>query len=296
MKENKLNFKGYAKTLNDLTFGFYYNQLQLIARAIFEYKGLPEDIKEEYIERFLFEDGCCMFYKQKENGLMIARVNKVKLNYYEEPTHLTPVLPNYLSVETYKNDEEAILIKNNDMQIPTDEMVKLFAYRIADTTRSIDINVAAQKTPILIITTDKQKLTMKNVFNQYSGNEPVIFGDKSGDIDNVSVLKTDAPIVFDKLQEYKNQLFNEFLTWLGINSNPNQDKKERQITDEVNANNEEVLMCFNTMFKQRKLACDKINDLFGTKISVKKRVDLKAILEVMKDSEDDSNGSEDEVA
>ena len=116
---------------------------------------------------------------------------------------------------------------------------------------------------------------MKNVFNQWSGNEPVIYGDKEMNIDGVKVLKTDAPIVFDKIQIQKHQLWNEVMTFLGVN-NANQDKKERLVDDEVQANNEQVKICLDVMLKARQSACNEINRIFGTNIKVSARIGIES--------------------
>ena len=67
---------------------------------------------------------------------------------------------------------------------------------------------------------------------QYDGNEPFIFGDKDMEFDGIKCLKTDAPYVADNLQVLKHQIWNEALTFCGI-ENSNQDKKERLVADEV---------------------------------------------------------------
>jgi len=55
---------------------------------------------------------------------------------------------------------------------------------------------------------------------------------------------------------------------LGLN-NANQDKKERLVTDEVSANDEQVMASRNIHLKARKTAADKINKMFGLNINVK---------------------------
>ena len=95
------------------------------------------------------------------------------------------------------------------------------------------------------------------------------------------MLDTQAPYLLDKLQDYKNELRSELLTFLGINNN-NIVKKERLITDEVNANNELISIMLDLMYDLRKKACEEINNKFGLNITVNKR-------EVKEDGEVHSN-------
>jgi hypothetical protein len=97
-----------------------------------------------------------------------------------------------------------------------------------------------------------------------------IYGDKDLDTSGIDTLKTDAPVVFDKLQHQKHTLWNECMTFLGIN-NANMDKRERLVDDEVQANNEQIELSAAVMLKSRELAAERINALFGTNISVELR-------------------------
>ena len=270
-----LNFKEMNKKLNNLTFTDYFYRLSLIALSIFKWDNLPNGINERWIEKYLFDIGECMFFKDPILGFRVSKSIDKGINIYNEPIDLEPESTGLTEPKTYKNGIDAVLIKNNDLSIPTLPTLQLYAYRLADLTRAQDVNITAQKTPILIITSDRQKLTMKNVFNQWSGNEPVIYGDKEMNIDGVKVLKTDAPIVFDKIQIQKHQLWNEVMTFLGVN-NANQDKKERLVDDEVQANNEQVKICLDVMLKARQSACMDINRIFGTNIKVSARIGIES--------------------
>ena len=270
-----LNFKEMNKKLNNLTFTDYFYRLSLIALSIFKWENLPNGINERWIEKYLFDIGECMFFKDPILGFRVSKSIDKGINVYNEPIDLEPESTGLTEPKTYKNGIDAVLIKNNDLSIPTLPTLQLYAYRLADLTRTQDVNITAQKTPILIITSDRQKLTMKNVFNQWSGNEPVIYGDKEMNIDGVKVLKTDAPIVFDKIQIQKHQLWNEVMTFLGVN-NANQDKKERLVDDEVQANNEQVKICLDVMLKARQSACMDINRIFGTNIKVSARIGIES--------------------
>lgn len=277
-----LNFKEMNKKLNNLTFTDYFYRLSLIALSIFKWENLPNGINERWIEKYLFDIGECMFFKDPILGFRVSKSIDKGINIYNEPIDLEPESTGLTEPKTYKNGIDAVLIKNNDLSIPTLPTLQLYAYRLADLTRAQDVNITAQKTPILIITSDRQKLTMKNVFNQWSGNEPVIYGDKEMNIDGVKVLKTDAPIVFDKIQIQKHQLWNEVMTFLGVN-NANQDKKERLVDDEVQANNEQVKICLDVMLKARQTACSEINRIFGTNIKVSARIGIESKIEELND-------------
>ena len=274
------DFREYEKNLNDITFRDYYNRLSLLAKSVFKWNNLPNGIDEKWIEKYLFSEGRCMFFKDSVRGLMVAKcADGGTLNYYDEPTILRPVATNYeQNSEGYENGSECVLIRNNDDMLPTRTTIKLYAYRLADISRTIDINVSAMKTPVLITCTEKQRTTLKNVYRQWNGFEPVIFGSKDLDLSGVNVLKTDAPIVFDKLQIQKHHIWNECMTFLGIN-NANMDKRERLVDDEVQANNEQIEMSVDVMLKSRELACEQINKLFGTNISVEVRRTQNEVLE-----------------
>lgn len=265
-----MRFNEVSKNLNDLTFTDYFYRIMLIARSIFKWNNLPNGIDEKWIERWLFTEGQCVFFKDKTYGYMIAKVTpNGEINYYDEPTRVRPYGTNYIG-ESLLNDEECVIIRNNDIMLPTAFTVKLFALRLADISRTIDINVHAQKTPNLIKCTEKQKVSLKQLYKQWNGNEPVIFADNDLNTETFDVLDTEAPIVFDKLQIQKHEIWNECMSFLGIN-NANMNKRERLVDDEVQANNEQIMYCADVMLKARERACKRINEIFGTNISVELR-------------------------
>lgn len=259
-----------SKNLNDLTFTDYFYRIMLIARSIFKWNNLPNGIDEKWIERWLFTEGQCVFFKDKNFGYMIAKVTpNGEINFYDEPTKVRPYGTNYVG-ESLINEEECVIIRNNDIMLPTAFTVKLFALRLADISRTIDINVHAQKTPNLIKCSERQKISLKQLYKQWNGNEPVIFASDELNDETFDVLDTEAPIVFDKLQIQKHEIWNECMTFLGIN-NANMNKRERLVDDEVQANNEQIMYCADVMLKARERACERINELFGLNISVELR-------------------------
>lgn len=275
--------KTIAKVLNDRTYTDYFYRLSLISRAIFKWNNLPNAMDEKWIERYLFSEGKCLFFNDKEKGFMVTKsADFGNLNPYDEPVQVSPFATNYTG-NTLENGSNCVIIRNNDLMIPTAPTIELFAYRLAEISRTIDININGQKTPFVILCSDKQRLSMKNLYSQLTGNEPAIFGDKNLDIENVKVLNTNAPIVFDKLQIQKHSIWNECMTFLGIN-NANMDKRERLVDDEVQANNEQVEICADVMLKARERACEEINRIFNLEVSVERRK-IKITDEMLKEGE-----------
>lgn len=261
-----------STAINKITFNNYYFRLKLIAQAVFEWKGLPESINERYIERYLFNQGRCVFFEDKEKGWMVTRYTHAgDLNFYDEPTKVTPVCTNWHQPGEKTNGVDCVLIWNNDCAIPTHYPVIQSASRLTEIQRTIDLNIQAQKTPVLIACTKQQELSVKNAYNQYKGNSPVVVVDKKLEgLDLLRVLKTDAPIVFPQLrQEWKNE-WNDIMTLLGVN-NANQDKKERLVADEVAANDEQVARSAWTMLKARQAAAKAMSKLSGYEITCEVR-------------------------
>ena len=145
------------------------------------------------------------------------------------------------------------------------------------------VNIKAQKTPVLIVVDENQRLMMENLYSQYDGNRPFIFGDKNQVGENVvKSISTGAEFIADKIMEYKKEIWNEALQFLGINTLQTE-KKERLITDEASSNNELINLNLQSMLVPRQEACKQFNKLFGLEgtdkeISVRVRSDLYNII------------------
>lgn len=273
-----ISMKSIAKTLNDLTFTDYYYRLMLIARSIYKWEGLPNGIKEDWIERYLYNEGSCVFYHDPIKGFMVSKYTACgNLNHYDEPTLVLPYGTGYTG-KPLENNVDCVIIRNNDIMRPTSPTLQLYALRLAEATRTSDVNISAQKTPTIILCSDKQKLSLKRALAQVQENEIAIFGDKNLDIEAVKALKIDAPIVFDKIRLEKHGIWNECMTFLGLN-NANQDKRERLVANEVEANNEQVEVCGNVFLKARQNDCERINKMFNQNIGVDIQKQTTPILE-----------------
>jgi hypothetical protein len=257
-----------ADMLNDMTFRTIYDRLHNLAVNMFEWEGLPEGMREEHIERVLYTQGKALFFKDANNGLLcLPCTSENNVNIYNEPVNYRAVGYGY-NVK-YAADK-CVLIRNNKLQTNTHDYIMLYTNKLTEIERSLDANVKAQKFPYIIACDDKSLLTVKNVYKQISSNEPAIFPDKNFDMDSIRILETVAPLVTSELADYRHDVTNEVLSFLGIN-NANTDKRERLIADEVNANNEYIERNVEYMLAAREKACKEINLMFGCEMSVKLR-------------------------
>lgn len=266
-----ISMDSIAQDMNDRVFTDYLIRLSLIARSVFEWENLPNGINEKWIEKYLYSHGKCVFFKDETKGYMVAKMAQEGLsNYYDEPTIVRPYGNHFIGT-VLENNIDCVVIGNNDDMIPTSPTMQLYAVRLTKISRAIDVNVDAQKTPVIIKTTNRQLSTFKQIMKQRDDNEPLIWADKSLETGNIDVLNMNVPMAFKDLELQKHMIWNECMTLLGVN-NANQDKKERLVDDEVQANNEQVEACFNTMLKARQEACKQINEIFGTNIKVRRRI------------------------
>lgn len=258
---------------NNRTYMQYFQRLTELSISMFEWKNLPDTVDERFLELCLFNDGMAVFFEDETLGyLALQCMIDGKWNVYRIPIDRKAYATN-----GYKKNlkaEDSVIIFNNYLHTNSKLDVEMFAKRLYEFDRIIDVNAKAQKTPVLIMCDENERLTMKNVYKQYEGNEPFIFGDKKLNAEGIKVLKTDAPYVADKIYTLKSQYWNEALTYLGI-SNTNINKKERMISDEVMRNMGGVIASRYSRLESRRQAVDKINKMFGLNIEVNFRADYR---------------------
>lgn len=276
-----------AMRLNNSTFNDYYCRLKLLAISLFEWEGLDEiGGCTQYLEKTLFKYGRACFVKDKKLGYLSLQAQTYNyVNVYNLPTQIVATGMNYN--ETYTVDENCVYIQNNYLETPTDFTITLIAMRLYEIQRTIDTNINTLKTPIIIEGSAKQALTLQNLLEQYSGNVPLIFGNKNFNImECLKAINLNIPYNIDKLEAEKTRIWQECLTFLGIN-NANTDKKERLITDEVNSNDELIKYYLNCFLKPRQEACKKINNMFFKgKEKIKVNIN-KNVLDLLKKQIDD---------
>ena len=245
---------------------------QMLALNRYKWENLPNGIESRYIEQMLYDNGECAMFDHPDFGLTVLRSSaRENLNIYGEPTKLT--LTGFNEHRTVMRDE-CVRILNNDLALPTHQNILYYARRMAEIDDIIMQNLRQQRVPYLFATDENNSFSMKLLYEQMYQGEPAIFVDKemlNGQPENIMVIPTLTPYLVDKLQIQKQEMERELLTFLGINNTL--EKKERLLQDETNSNNQFIKMSSDIGFKQRQLACEQMNQMFGLNVSVRETQD-----------------------
>lgn len=274
---------------NNATWRQYYNRLVELSISMFEWKNLPDTVDPRFLELTLFSEGQAVFFLDEDIGfLALQNAAYGNLDVYRIPTIRRAYAAN--GYQRDLSDKDSVIIFNNYLHTNSMLDVQMFSKRLYNLDRIIDVNANAQKTPVIIICDETQRLTMENVYKQFDGNAPVIFGNRNININDLKTLNTGAPYVCDKLYELKTQIWNEALTYLGI-SNINITKKERLVADEITRNQGGTIASRYSRLQARREACEKINAMFGLNIWCDYREDYQEI-DNANDTTEGGEGSE----
>lgn len=271
MGRNKIrkNLVSESARLNNLTYNLYYNRLLEIAVNMFEWINIPDSIDPRFLEIGLAAKGMMVwFYDDVLGYLALNTMIGGYWNQYDIPLNRTAYSTNGYQMPL--TSDNSVIIFNNYLHTNILSDIDMYALRLYNAERTIDINVRGQRTPFIIKCTEEQRLTMMNFYMQYDGNVPFIFGDKDFNVEGIQVFPTPAPFVADKLNFVKRQIWNEALTYLGVENNTS-DKKERLSTGEITVSLGGVEAQRYCRLNARKQACDMINRMFGLNIDVKYR-------------------------
>lgn len=251
----------------------YYAHLAELSMVMFEWKNLPPTVNERTLEKALFRLGHAVFFIDDAIGPLALRCAlSGPFDVNDIPMTRRAYANNGYNVEL--NPENSVIIYNNYLHTNSMLSIRDYAMRLSDLENAIDVNCKAQKTPVAIICDEAERLTMQNLYMQFEGNYPFIFGEKGLDINRIKAISTQAPFVADKIFQIKMQIWNEALTDLGI-SNISYQKKERLVSDEVIRNMGGTIASRYSRLEMRRMAADEINRMFGDRLEKPIEVDYR---------------------
>lgn len=275
MQNGKRARKAENERMNDNSYYSYLFRLMELAMSVFEWSGLPKGVDARMLEMWLLQDGFCVFFKDDdlktgdtsscapEGYAVLQAMLSGQFDMYQYPRDRRAYSISGLNIPL--TEENSVIMFNNYMRVPMFPTIALYAQRLAEIDRTIDVNVQGQKTPKVISTKDAQRLSFENLVMDVQGNSYYVLADKSLDLKDINVLDLTTPYVSNDLQVLKHQYWNEALTYLGV-ENVNTEKKERLVADEVMSNMGDVEAQRFVRLNARKQACLEINELFGLEV------------------------------
>lgn len=245
-----------------------------IVLNLFKWENVPTTMCADYLEKTLYRNGMACVVNDENLGYINTLVApQGNLNIYEYNTSYRAYTV-IGDVGVYDFDSpKFFLVKNNICMTPTQYIVSIYAYKVFKTDCAIETNIDLQKFSGLMLCDEKERLTIKNIISQWSENIPLIIGDKSLNLEEkLKSINFNIPYVADKLYAHKDKLISEFLTFIGVN-NVQTEKKERLITDEVNANNQLIQGNMLIWLNARQEFCNTFNERTGLNIKVKPNIE-----------------------
>ena len=242
---------------------FYNRELLRLIFSAYEFTGVPTEWDYDYMLTHLFVDGLFAI-TDTEVGVIPLRCGVTGVNYWEHPTEVQIAVP-VLGSMRRKIGEDCALIKLQYDYKGVMDLVQRYASNLAMCDSAIAVNLMNTKAAIIGQAEDaKQAQTLKKMYDEISAGKPFV-------VTRNGMVKIGETIIFnpvkqafvaDDVQLLKRKIMNEFLTRIGI-GNANTEKRERLISDEVNANNEESEFSKNHWIKTVNEGLKDANKLYG---------------------------------
>lgn len=263
MKRKLIN----SQLSNFATYNMYLRQLLTLAENVFEYKNLPSFIDISYVNKTLLRKGSIAFFRDEVLGLLALPYIVVNgLDVYGRPNKIEVLGQN--GYRRILNKNEFVIMYDNNGRYPLYLDICQYAERLALNVRTSDINIAQQKTPRVFKTTTEKEKSVRDLVNNVDGYENTIITYENMDLDETSMVLAPAPYVTDKIDLHKENIWNEFLRLIGV-SNLSMMKKERNISDEIQAMQGGTIASRFSRYEPRKRAIEEINEKLLTEDEVK---------------------------
>lgn len=251
---------------NYQTYLMYLRQCRSLAENVFKYTNLPNYIDVSYVNKILVNNGSIAWFKDDVLGVIaLPWVRQGNLDVYGRPTTIRVLGSNGYSREL--KPDEYVLMYDNYGKYPLILDICQYAERLALDTRVIDINVAQQKTPRFWFTNKDKEKSVKDLVNNVDAFENTVIAYEDINVDDTQCVLAPAPFVTDKLDDHKQNDWNEFLRLIGV-ANLSVQKKERNIRDEIMTSQGGTIASRYNRFEPRKKAIDIINEKWSLDIEV----------------------------
>ena len=267
----------YDVTDVELGFKYWFWKLLNICLDIFKYDNLPESLPAREIESNLILTGHCLIFPYKSE-LITAVTSIYDFDKYYNPTRATYANVVIGSKSNIKIDDYAIIynssLKDNVLNIKSDSSLLTFIQRYACMLSDVESTISTyacnmRLTSVPVATDEQTRGSLKKFFNllrlgkrEIVVDKPIIESFRNVDIttNKTNDTLTDILLARDKILEM-------FYRDIGVKFRNN--KRGNMTESEVESDTQVLLISLDDMLKCRKLGIERVNEIYGTNISVK---------------------------
>lgn len=260
---------------------YYKTQLQRTAFSIIDIDFNKDNLwDKDYIREAVLIKGCMTVTEDNNGVLLPLKCGVTGINVFNRGTTAIIANPVVGSFErTIGVNCELVYLqqKQGSRFRSLQPIITIYAQKLANCDAAIDINLFNSRLPYIFQASSQQVAeSFKAMYDEIAEGNPAIYVDESlGNLlqnesgSNITVFKGKENFIADLVQNEKVQIMNEFLTAIGINT-ANTTKRERQVVDEVNANNIEIKANIKLWKQNIDDCCERVNKMFpnaGLKIT-----------------------------
>lgn len=262
-------FQSYVKNKDTAVMAFIENTLAK-TQAMFVYEGLPDTVPAEELERLLQTEGNAFFAEVNGDLYALQGAAGGEPDPYNRPAIYTVANPALKLNKSYKIGVDGIFIKNDTNGNSLLPIIGKFAVLYTDGIISLNTaSILTRITMLISASDDKTKQSADEFLKKILDGDFSVIGEnaffKGVNMQTAATSNTQyITQLVELVQYYKANMLNE----LGLNANYNM-KRERLNTGEVAMNVDVLLPYVDNMLHERQKALKKVNEMFGTEITVR---------------------------
>ena len=262
-------FQSYVKNKDMAVMSFIENTLAK-TQAMFVYEGLPDTVPAEELERLLQTEGNAFFAEVNGDLYALQGAAGGEPDPYNRPTIYTVANPALKLNKSYKIGVDGVFIKNDTNGNSLLPLIGKFAVLYTDGVISLNTaSILTRITMLISASDDKTKQSADEFLKKILDGDFSVIGEnaffKGVNMQTAATSNTQyITQLVELVQYYKANMLNE----LGLNANYNM-KRERLNTGEVAMNVDVLLPYVDNMLHERQKALKKVNEMFGTEITVR---------------------------
>lgn len=247
--------------------------------SVFEFEGLPEEWADNYFKYVLFGYGVIAVIYTDKYGVICQDCGLSGFDVFYQPTRCIIANPHLPGLKEFKIHENCEIIKLQPDYGSVMDLVTTYADLMALALETTGANLLNSKLSYVFFAENKTAAeSFKKLYDRVASGEPMAVIDKNLLMEDgtpawqIFTQNVGQNYITDRLLNDMKTLEDQFNTVIGV-PNANTQKRERMITDEVNANNVDTQCRVNLWLETMNKDIEQVNKMFGTDIKVKYRYD-----------------------